>query len=698
MSDASEPTDPLAAARAEAAALAEAAEQAQAAAAAALKRLEDAAAAAKADAEAQSQATVEQAQADGRAATDAAHAAAAEATAAKVQSTESAATAAADASADARAAADATTVAARDAAEAAAAATTAAATGQADAAVSAAASASPAESPASSLPAATGPLGTDDVERIRAGYAFDGPALQMGALVNGDPDPSVQVRIPLAMMNRHGLVAGATGTGKTRTLQGLAEQLSAHGVSVFAADIKGDLSGMAIPGEGTEKLLKRTAGIGQDWTPDAFPLEYFSLGGVGRGVPIRATIAGFGPILLSKVLGLNDTQESSLGLVFHYADKAGLPLLDLTDLRAVLSFLASDEGKAELKDLGGLSGATVGVILRELITFADQGADVFFGEPEIDTAEFLRSTADGKGVISLLEVPGVQDKPALYSTFLMWLLADLFNDLPEVGDLDKPKLVFFFDEAHLLFADASKDFLSQITQTVRLIRSKGVGIFFVTQTPKDVPGDVLGQLGSRVQHQLRAFTPDDAKALRATVSTYPNSGYDLEETLTVLGTGEAIVTVMNEKGAPSPVAWTRLRAPQGLMSPSPDASIDAAVAASALLPIYGTPVDRESAREILAAKMEAVNQAAAAEEEALARAKAEAEYAKQKAAMDKAQAAAQKKADAEYERLLKKTQGTTRRTTSRPQKTVLEEVLTSRATKTILTGVVEGIFGTRRRR
>ena len=699
MSDAPEQTDPLAAARAEAAALAEAAEQAQAAAAAALKRLEDAAAAAKADAEAKSQATVDQAQADGRAATDAAHLAAAEATAAKDQSTQSAATAAADASADARAAADATTAAARDAAEAAAAATTAAATGQADAAVSAAASAAPDESSASSVPVATpGPLGPDDVERIRAGYAFDGPALQMGALVNGDPDPSVQVRIPLAMMNRHGLVAGATGTGKTRTLQGLAEQLSAHGVSVFAADIKGDLSGMAVPGEGTEKLLKRTAGIGQDWTPDAFPLEYFSLGGVGRGVPIRATIAGFGPILLSKVLGLNDTQESSLGLVFHYADKAGLPLLDLTDLRAVLSFLASDEGKAELKDLGGLSGATVGVILRELITFADQGADVFFGEPEIDTAEFLRSTADGKGVISLLEVPGVQDKPALYSTFLMWLLADLFNDLPEVGDLDKPKLVFFFDEAHLLFADASKDFLSQITQTVRLIRSKGVGIFFVTQTPKDVPGDVLGQLGSRVQHQLRAFTPDDAKALRATVSTYPNSGYDLEETLTVLGTGEAIVTVMNEKGAPSPVAWTRLRAPQGLMSPSPDASIDAAVAASTLLPTYGTPVDRESAREVLAAKMEAANQAAAAEEEALARAKAEAEYAKQKAAMDKAQAAAQKKADAEYERLLRKTQGTTRRTTSRSQKTVLEEVLTSRATKTILTGVVEGIFGTRRRR
>lgn len=652
MSDAApDPTDPVAAARAEAEALAAAAEQAQAAAAAALKRLEEASAAASASVR-------------------------------PTASAEPAASAkppavAADAPATRKAAPEPATV------------PTAVASG------ALASQLGVAPSGPASVP---GPLGPDEVERIRAGYAFDGPALQMGALVNGDPNPGVQVRIPLAMMNRHGLVAGATGTGKTRTLQGLAEQLSANGVSVFAADIKGDLSGMAVPGEGNEKLLARTRGIGQDWTQDAFPLEYFSLGGVGRGVPIRATIAGFGPILLSKVLGLNDTQESSLGLVFHYADKAGLPLLDLTDLRAVLSFLAGDEGKAELRELGGLSGATVGVILRELITFADQGADVFFGEPEIDTAEFLRTTADGKGVISLLEVPGVQDQPALYSTFLMWLLADLFNDLPEVGDLDQPKLVFFFDEAHLLFADASKDFLAQITRTVRLIRSKGVGIFFVTQTPKDVPGDVLAQLGSRVQHQLRAFTPDDAKALRATVSTYPNSGYDLEETLTVLGTGEAIVTVMNEKGAPSPVAWTRLRAPQGLMSPSADAAIDAAVAASALLPTYGTAVDRESARELLTDRMEAANQAAAAEEEALARAKAEAEYAKQKAAMDKAQAAAQKKADAEYERLLKKTQGTTRRTSSRSQKTVLEEVLGSRATRTILTGVVEGIFGTRRRR
>ncbi|MET0726308.1 MAG: helicase HerA-like domain-containing protein [Leifsonia sp.] len=569
-----------------------------------------------------------------------------------------------------------------------------------------AATAEPAPAAASAAPsapvdaAATGPLDAEQVDAIRSGYAITGAALEMGALVNGDPLADVQVRIPLAMMNRHGLVAGATGTGKTRTLQGLAEQLSANGVAVFAADIKGDLSGVATPGEPSEKLLARTRGIGQDWTPASFPVEYFSLGGVGRGVPIRATLAGFGPLLLSKALGLNATQESSLGLVFHYAEQKGLALLDLDDLRSVLTYLVGDDGKAELVALGGLSSATVGVILRELIVFADGGADVFFGEPEIDTAEFLRIGADGRGIISLLEVPGVADKPALYSTFLMWLLADLFNDLPEVGDLDKPKLVFFFDEAHLLFTDASKDFLAQIVQTVRLIRSKGVGVFFVTQTPKDVPGDVLAQLGSRVQHQLRAFTPEDAKALRATVGTYPRSGYDLEEVLTTLGTGEAVVTVMNEKGAPSPVAWTRLRAPQGLMSPSTDAAIDAAVAASPLQATYGTPIDRESAAEVLTAKMNAAAAAAQAVADAEAAKKAEAEYAKQAAAIKKqtdaqaaARAKAQRTADADAARAAKE-----QAARARAQGKVISDVLRSPTTRSILNGVLEGIFGTRKRR
>jgi uncharacterized protein len=443
------------------------------------------------------------------------------------------------------------------------------------------------------------------VEAVRKGYAFTGPALDLGALVvDGVTHREAPVRIPLGMLNRHGLVAGATGTGKTKTLQLMAEQLSAQGVPVFAADIKGDLSGIATAGQPGERVTARAADVGQDWQPAGCPVEYYALGGEGAGIPIRATITSFGPVLLAKVLGLNEVQESSLGLVFHFADKNGLPLLDLKDLRAVIQYLTSEEGQAELKGLGGLSAATAGVILRELIAFSDQGADAFFGEPEFDTAELLRTTPDGRGLVSLLELPGVQDRPALFSTFLMWLLADLFHDLPEVGDVDKPKLVFFFDEAHLLFKDASKDFLGAITQTVRLIRSKGVGVFFVTQTPKDVPNDVLAQLGNRIQHALRAHTPDDAKALKATVSTFPMSSYDLAEVLTGMGIGEAVVTVLSERGAPTPVAWTRLRAPQSLMAPTDPAVIDAAVKSSPLTAKYGGQVDRESAYERLAQKLD----------------------------------------------------------------------------------------------
>src|SRR3954453_6799400 len=293
---------------------------------------------------------------------------------------------------------------------------------------------------------------------VAAGYAFEGPVLELGRLMlDAERLTAVPVRIPLAMLNRHGLVAGATGTGKTRTLQLLAEQLSAHGVAVFAADVKGDLSGLSTPGAESPKITARAASVGQQWSARGFPVEYFALGGEGSGIPLRATMTSFGPTLLAKVLGLNNTQESSLGLVFHYADQAGLPLLDLADLRAVVQYLTSDEGKADLKELGGLSSSTAGVILRELIAFEDQGADAFFGEPELDTRDLLRTTTDGKGVISLVELPDLQDRPAVFSTFLMWLLADLFQDLPEVGDPEKPNLVFFFDEAHLLFADASKD-------------------------------------------------------------------------------------------------------------------------------------------------------------------------------------------------------------------------------------------------
>lgn len=437
---------------------------------------------------------------------------------------------------------------------------------------------------------------------IAAGYAFAGPALDLGALLwDGACVPDAQIRVPLPMLNRHGLVAGATGTGKTKTLQLIAEQLSAQGVPVFLADVKGDVSGISVPGEPGDKVRERAAEVHQEWTPGGCPAEFYALGGLGHGIPVRATVTSFGPVLLSKVLQLNQTQEQSLGLIFHYADQKGLELVDLKDLRAVVAFLTSDEGKQELKGIGGLSTATAGVILRSLTAFEAQGMSPFFGEPEFDTSELLRTGQDGRGVVSVLELPAVQDKPQLFSTFLMWLLADLFHDLPEVGDSDKPKLVFFFDEAHLLFNDASKAFLDSITQTVRLIRSKGVGVFFVTQTPKDVPGDVLAQLGNRVQHALRAFTPDDQKALKATVKTFPDSPYDLEEVLTGLGTGEAVVTVLSEKGAPTPVAATRLRAPRSLMGPVAPDALDRAVQGSPLYGRYAQAVDRESAYEKLTA-------------------------------------------------------------------------------------------------
>jgi DNA helicase HerA-like ATPase len=447
----------------------------------------------------------------------------------------------------------------------------------------------------------------DAAAEIAKAYAFEGPALELGALViEGTPHPDARIRMPLSMLNRHGLVAGATGTGKTKTLQLMAEQISAAGVPVFLADIKGDVSGMAAAGASNDRITKRAADTGTEWAATAFPAEFLNLGGRGgTGVPVRATITSFGPILLSKVLGLNETQESSLQLVFHYADKAGLPLLDLKDLRAVISHLTSDEGKDDLKELGGLSAATAGVILRELIGLEDNGGDIFFGEPEFDTADLMRTTPDGKGILSIMELQGLQAQPQLFSTFLMWLLADLFHDLPELGDVDKPKLVFFFDEAHLLFEGATKAFLDAIAQTVRLIRSKGVGVFFVTQTPKDVPADVLAQLGNRVQHALRAFTPDDAKALKATVGTFPTSDLydDLGELLTTLGIGEAVVTILSEKGAPTPVAWTMMRPPESLMAQLDPAQQTAIVNGSVLQAKYGTPVDRESAYEKLAARV-----------------------------------------------------------------------------------------------
>jgi DNA helicase HerA-like ATPase len=404
------------------------------------------------------------------------------------------------------------------------------------------------------------------------------------------------------MMNRHGLIAGATGTGKTKTLQLLAEQLSAAGVPVFLADVKSDLSGVGVAGESGERVAQRASDTGFDWKPQAFPLELLSLSGK-RGAQLRATVSSFGPLLLSKVLGLNETQTSVLGLVFKYCDDKQLPLLDFADLRAVLNHLSGD-GAADLRDYGGMSKASVGVLLREMVELEQQGAGAFFGEPEFDLGDLMQTERDGRGLISALELSDVQDRPALWSTFTMWMLARLYHELPEVGDVEKPKLVFFFDEAHLLFHGASPAFLEQVEQVVRLVRSKGVGVFFVTQSPKDVPPAILGQLGHRVQHALRAFTADDDKALKAAARTFPKTEfYDLEETMTTLGIGEALVTVLGPSGVPTAPVATRLIPPASRMGPLTDAELQQRLAASKQVQDYAQAIDRESAREMLAARM-----------------------------------------------------------------------------------------------
>jgi DNA helicase HerA-like ATPase len=427
-------------------------------------------------------------------------------------------------------------------------------------------------------------------------------AVTLGAIIhNGEADPEPIVSIPIAMMNRHGLIAGATGTGKTRTLQLIAEQLSQAGVPVFVADIKGDISGLGAPGASNDRITTRAKETGYDWKPAAFPVEFLSLSGT-KGAQLRATVSSFGPLLLAKVLGLNDTQTSVLSLVFKFCDDKGLLLLDFSDLRAVLEYL-TNEGADELKSYGGMSKTTVGVLLRDMVELEQQGAQAFFGEPEFDIHDLMQQR-DGKGLISILELEDIQDKPGLFSTFMLWMLATIYHELPEVGDVDKPKLAFFFDEAHLIFDGASKALLDQIQQVVRLIRSKGVGVFFITQSPKDINADVLAQLGHRVQHALRAFTPDDDKALKAAARTFPKTAfYDVEETLTTLGIGEAFVTVLSPKGVPTPPFSTRLIPPASSMSPLPDAELMQRISSSPQVRKYANAVDRDSARERLAARV-----------------------------------------------------------------------------------------------
>lgn len=495
--------------------------------------------------------------------------------------------------------------------------------------------------------------------QVRSGYSFSSPTLPVGTyldtLSGGEPAAvkGLSVGIPLGLLNRHALVAGATGTGKTRTLQLLAEGLSAAGVPVFLADVKGDLTGLAEAGASNDKIASRIASTGQDWKGQSFPIELFNLGGSDSGAgisgtPIRTTVTEFGPILLSRVLGLNDTQASALQLVFHWADSQGLALLDLKDLRAVVDYLTNTEaGKEELKTIGGVSAATAGVILREIAALEAAGGEAFFGEPALDVRDLMRVSPDGRGVISALELADIQSQGTLFSTFLMWLLAELFETLPEVGDPDKPTMVFFFDEAHLLFSGASKAFLEAVVRTVRLIRSKGVGIVFITQSPTDVPDEVLAQLGSRVQHALRAHTPADAANLKKAVSTFPVSPVDLSRVLTSLGTGQAVVSVLDEKGRPAPVAPVVINVPAAVMGPAQGGTINQVLASSPLKPKYATSVDNESAYELLAQRVQADAEAAEAARAAEQAAKEAEQAAKEQA---KADAAAQKALEKEAAR------------------------------------------------
>jgi DNA helicase HerA-like ATPase len=449
-------------------------------------------------------------------------------------------------------------------------------------------------------------------DEMATGYALTEPGLVIGSPMLGDELANdARVQVALSMMNRHGLIAGATGTGKTKTLQLLAGQLSKAGVPVFVADIKGDLTGMAAPGDATNpKVVDRLSSLGWTFEPSGHPVEYLSLSGK-LGAQVRATTHSFGPLLLGRVLGLNDTQTSILSLIFKYCDDNQLPLLDLKDLAATLKYLASDDGKAVLADYGGMSSASVGVLLRSIVVLEQSGADIFFGEPEFDVMDLLRSTPEGEGIVSILELSDVMDQPSLFSTFMLWMLARLYESLPEVGDLPKPKLCFFFDEAHLLFDDASPALLAEIERTARLIRSKGVGVYFVTQAPTDVPSSVLAQLGNRVQHALRAFTPDDADALRKTARTFPvTTFYDVEKTITSLGTGEALVTVLSPRGVPTPLAATRLLPPDSSMTPLDAVQFAGRIATSPFAAKYGTAIDRDSAYELINAKIAASRAAA----------------------------------------------------------------------------------------
>lgn len=450
---------------------------------------------------------------------------------------------------------------------------------------------------------------------IEKGYTMKGDYITMGAgMVDGETVKNAFVKVPLKTLNRHGLIAGATGTGKTKTLQVISENLSEKGIPVLLMDLKGDLSGIAQPSPGHPKIDERHEAIGLPFEPKGFPVEILSLS-EQEGVRLRATVSEFGPVLLSRILDLTVTQEGIVAVVFKYCDDNKLPLLDLKDFKKVLQY-ATGEGKKEFqKDYGRISTSSTGTILRKIIELEQQGADLFFGEKSFEVDDLVRIDDDGRGYINIIRLTDIQDKSKLFSTFMLSLLAEIYATFPEQGDSDRPELVLFIDEAHLIFDNASKALLDQIESIVKLIRSKGIGLFFVTQNPTDVPDDVLAQLGLKVQHALRAFTAKDRKAIKLTAQNYPDSEfYKTEEILTSLGIGEALISALDEKGRPTPLAATMLRAPMSRMDVLTDKELKEVIKNSKLIKKYNEEIDRESAYEMLNEKIEKAQKEAEKEE------------------------------------------------------------------------------------
>lgn len=454
------------------------------------------------------------------------------------------------------------------------------------------------------------------IDVVKNGYAFKGDCYTLGAAVlNGEVLKDALVKLPLKTMNRHGLIAGATGTGKTKTLQVIAEGLSDASVPVLLMDIKGDLSGIAAEGKVNAIIEDRYGKMGLTYTPASYPVELLSLSNE-KGVRLRATVSEFGPILISKILGLNDTQQGLVAMIFKYCDDHKTPLLDLKDFTKMLQYV-SNEGKAEIeKEYGKIATTSTGTILRKVIELQQQGADVFFGEPSFEVEDLMRISDDGRGIVNVLRVTDMQNRPKMFSTFMLQLLAELYAVLPEEGDLDKPKLVLFIDEAHLVFQEATDALLQQIETVIKLIRSKGVGIFFCTQNPQDIPASVLSQLGLKIQHALRAFTAADRKTIKQAAENYPESEYyAVNELITQLGIGEALVTLLNEKGIPTPLVHTMLGSPRSRMDILSDIEIDALTQRSKLVKKYEQTIDNESAYEILTAKLQEAEEKTAEEKQ-----------------------------------------------------------------------------------